>query len=585
MKTFNDLIQTQYRVVIPSYQRAYSWGEQQIEQFLNDLKQINSKTYYYGHFIIEENNERKTYEIIDGQQRITTFVLFLLAGKEFLNLDILKYEDFIKNRFETIIYDADSFNTLSNAIIDNNHYEINDNDKTSSFIRIEKAIEYFGNIFNKNKIKTIDNLIETLLNSNISTHITNEKSVAVQIFELQNSRGIKLDLIEKVKAKLMKELYLYSKKENVENQILQVQSNFTEIYKLEEKTKESSFRGEVSLQNILFYHLRVIDDGSKLNKNNEERKIQELLRNPSNGNDENDILNYLTEQFDNKDNKAEYIINLSSLFEKSVRFICETLIEKDIENQLIGDCIILDKNHSLELYLILLHLNIFDNMNFEKLELFLFTRDFHEKYYKQWYRDNFQWLYQRIISQNENINAILDNFISLGFRRELFNDDLQGVFKNYLKEKENNIKYSAFYFWKEKMTYLLYKYEISLDENSRAHLRKVFKNNKTLDHILPQNWQSIPGYISNEDFKNSIDSVINGIGNLLIVTQSENSILSDKAPQNKSYRNNQYGSYKEFEEKKKYWQDSNNWMNLINDRSNKIYDFLFEYFGSISKSV
>lgn len=582
MKTFRSIIESNNKIVIPTYQRAYAWGEKQVKQFVNDLQEINGKTYYYGHFIIEENESNKTFEIIDGQQRITTFVLFLLASKKFINFDISDYEYFIKNKFETISYDTNNFKNLIYAIIEGK--ELNEqNTNTSSFIRIEKAIEYFGKYFKENKIDNlqIKNLINTLLDAHISTHITDNKSVAVQIFELQNSRGIKLDLIEKVKAKLMKELYLYSNPESVDEQIKQVQDNFSEIYRLEEKTIGSSFRGEISLENILFHHLRVIDDGTKLLKEKEDSKIQESLNKPSYGNDEDNILNYLSEQLATKNDKVDYILNLSKLFEKSIRFFCETLIQSDAQNPLIGDCLILDRYNSLELYLILLHLEKFDDFNFEKWELLLFTRDFHEMYYnKKGYRDNFQWLFQRIISQNESFEFILDNFIDLGFRGNRDGYKLQETYLNHIEDKKNNILNNAFNFhpWKEKMTYLLYKYEINLDKNCRVGLREVFKDKKTLDHILPQNWQNFAGENITENLKINIDSIINGIGNLIIVTQSENSTLSDKKPSDKTYKNNQFGSYKKFEGLKSEWENSENWDKLISNRSNEIYNFLVKYF-------
>ena len=68
---------------IPSYQRAYSWevekDKKQVEQFLTDIKEQNpKKKYFFGHFLFEkdEHNETK-YWVIDGQQRLTTIVIFM----------------------------------------------------------------------------------------------------------------------------------------------------------------------------------------------------------------------------------------------------------------------------------------------------------------------------------------------------------------------------------------------------------------------------------------------------------------------------------------------------------------------------
>ena len=64
---------------IPSYQRSYSWGEKQIKQFVDDLKNAGSQ-YYLGHFLFEKKCDN-TLLIIDGQQRLTTCVIFFASLK------------------------------------------------------------------------------------------------------------------------------------------------------------------------------------------------------------------------------------------------------------------------------------------------------------------------------------------------------------------------------------------------------------------------------------------------------------------------------------------------------------------------
>ena len=63
------------RYVIPSYQRAYSWEGQQREQFIEDLRDVSDK-YYLGHFLFEKTDNGSVLCLIDGQQRLTTIVIF-----------------------------------------------------------------------------------------------------------------------------------------------------------------------------------------------------------------------------------------------------------------------------------------------------------------------------------------------------------------------------------------------------------------------------------------------------------------------------------------------------------------------------
>lgn len=72
---------------VPDYQRGYSWEEQQVTEFLEDLELLGSQRYHYTGTVVLHASEARpmdeggnTYvpvEIVDGQQRITTIVLLL----------------------------------------------------------------------------------------------------------------------------------------------------------------------------------------------------------------------------------------------------------------------------------------------------------------------------------------------------------------------------------------------------------------------------------------------------------------------------------------------------------------------------
>ncbi len=74
---------------VPVYQRPYSWDKEQVEVLLKDIYEAyksdeRENGYYTGNIIIYDKNDKVNgtilkYDIIDGQQRITTFSLILLA--------------------------------------------------------------------------------------------------------------------------------------------------------------------------------------------------------------------------------------------------------------------------------------------------------------------------------------------------------------------------------------------------------------------------------------------------------------------------------------------------------------------------
>lgn len=71
--------------LIPMYQRNYAWGEGEINQLIQDIQDFTQtgKPYYIGTLVVFDRDEsgRKVYEVIDGQQRLTTLSLLAMALK------------------------------------------------------------------------------------------------------------------------------------------------------------------------------------------------------------------------------------------------------------------------------------------------------------------------------------------------------------------------------------------------------------------------------------------------------------------------------------------------------------------------
>lgn len=60
---------------VPSYQRGYRWGKQEIKQLLDDICQNGSRSYCLQPVAVKKKGEK--YELIDGQQRLTTIYILL----------------------------------------------------------------------------------------------------------------------------------------------------------------------------------------------------------------------------------------------------------------------------------------------------------------------------------------------------------------------------------------------------------------------------------------------------------------------------------------------------------------------------
>ncbi|WP_375766743.1 DUF262 domain-containing HNH endonuclease family protein [Archangium gephyra] len=116
---------TTYR--IPPYQRPYSWQavgrsdrDSQVIQMWDDLwhffeeNRENNREYFLGSMvIIEERDKLRTYEVIDGQQRLTTLVLLFAAMRCFLreaeNHLVPDGDDTIRRWFSKAIQTLESF--------------------------------------------------------------------------------------------------------------------------------------------------------------------------------------------------------------------------------------------------------------------------------------------------------------------------------------------------------------------------------------------------------------------------------------------------------------------------------------------
>ena len=82
--------------LIPIYQRNYAWSRFEIEQLLDDINDIDinkTKKYYLGNLIVNERSIN-CFEVIDGQQRLTTlFLLLCFLNNQSINEGSLKFEE------------------------------------------------------------------------------------------------------------------------------------------------------------------------------------------------------------------------------------------------------------------------------------------------------------------------------------------------------------------------------------------------------------------------------------------------------------------------------------------------------------
>lgn len=241
--------------LIPDYQRPYAWNQDQCQTLWDDLvnftipnenyEKFNHKKdeYFLGSIVaFKESNK---HEIIDGQQRLTTFMLILRAfHKEFKNR---KDNDGINIRknIEKCIWKYDEFeNPLKDELKITS--EVAGDDDKEEFLSIlkngnapkEYKSQYAENFrFFENKIQEMQNynprnnefIVNRLLKNCAVLFIEAEtQDSALRIFSTLNDRGLPLADADIFKSKFYK---LYSDK-NQKNDFIK------EWKKLEEITEE-----------------------------------------------------------------------------------------------------------------------------------------------------------------------------------------------------------------------------------------------------------------------------------------------------------------------------------------------------------
>lgn len=77
----------QGRFIVPSYQRGYRWGEVEVNRLLEDIYANGARSYCLQPVVVLRDEEQK-YELIDGQQRLTTLFIILQYIKKEKNMPI-----------------------------------------------------------------------------------------------------------------------------------------------------------------------------------------------------------------------------------------------------------------------------------------------------------------------------------------------------------------------------------------------------------------------------------------------------------------------------------------------------------------
>ena len=483
---------------IPVYQRKYDWQKKQCQEFFKDIEQIVNEekdNHFLGSIVyikgsdtdnIEDNF--KEYIIIDGQQRITTIVLFLKAIHDVMDKSIaMKWEkedifkDFLTNKnkdehnLKLQLIKSDSI-VLTNLI--HNYSPL---DKDSMII---KNYQYFKDLLRKKTDEEIRKYFQSFKRLWIVyIELDREKDDPQLIFESINSTGLSLS-----QADLIRNFILMDKEPKEQNRLFE--DYWFKIENLLDNDKISAFiRDYLTMKTTYIPKKSEVYVDFKAYTFKENKNSEELL---------SDLLYYakIYSQFLNpnyNDNRITKVMIEINDLKKTVTYpyflhLFHEFEEENISVNTLLSSIELIRNYIFRRLICKSNNNIFTSL-FANLDKEI------KKIFNNNYPDYYKYLASILLNKRGG---------------EIFPRD---------EEFKSNFMTKDIYNSKDKI-YIIY----SLESFENKEL--VPYNDLSIEHIMPQkltdNWKSDLG----DNFKNIHDKYLHIIGNLTLTAYNSN--LSNK---------------------------------------------------------
>ncbi|TXJ52984.1 DUF262 domain-containing protein [Brachyspira aalborgi] len=513
--------------IIPNYQRGYKWEISNVEDLLNDINNINNidKNEHCLHNLTIIENENK-WEIIDGQQRLTTIFLILkYLNKECYSLSYKirqNTEDFFNNEINDIIKNLKDNKYKKELELFNDMKNKNNNYNKQDIYYICRALFTIYNWFNKNyKDKPIEAFIEKLESVYFYKHEIKTNIKGETIFSNLNSGRVPLTYIELIKADLIINISKLETKGN-ENEILinEKRSNIGRLWdEMESWLAQDEVcywiapkNNSVNKLSLLFNLCSELKEGKNIyekyynyvydkNLKCDYSKIKTIWENIKNY--------YYTIKDWYLDNDLYHLIgiiisfgiNINEFIENNSNIKNKNELKSKLKNEIIIHLKLTNKDNKLKfgdidyleldynndkvnkIFTLLNCLEGYNNKDNRFNEHFRYRFDIHNKY---------KWSIEHIIPRNPKKDTILDYFndiIKIIYNKQ--NEELEKI-KGEIKEKLNEPKYKDFDGSIEKL--------------------KLSNNDKLKEEFI-------------EDFNNIIN--INNIGNLALLGIDTNSSLKN----------------------------------------------------------
>ena len=552
---------------IPHYQRGFSWEERQLSDLWDDINDIskdengNYISHYTGTIYLSRTIEReipeteiwaqdyqKFYNIVDGQQRLTSIVILLYEliriAPDGLGQDT--HEDLYKS-FICLRHKNQHLKCYKFCYIENNRdYLIKDifEDDTLTILPSEWENIYtrnllFAKTFFRNKLlelmgtgfEHIEELYRKLTTALVFDQRIIERDLDVQaVFETMNNRGKPLTTLEKLKNRL---IYLSSHFSSAEALSLQENINkaWATIYIVLAKNPQIILPEDVFLSAFLSVYRKPAGSSSyTFSEAQAEEKVFQMFCNRTQRYGES-VVSF--------DKVNEFVTKLSD-FSHAWYKIHAT------DDELIRRILLL--NGSKEVKVFLATLVILEETSYKPdvikgltlTELILFRNSFpietvlDYKVFANYARD----IYANPDTLPEIIKQ-LEERVSRPYETSAFISGFRWLF-SYTNGNKGYHRWSG-------LKYLLFCYEKHLRDNFKEYADRITWNDffdVNIEHIIPQQYQTywsdtVNAYLADipDDLKwRASITLINSLGNLSIIKGRKNSELQNDSWENKKIR-------------------------------------------------
>jgi hypothetical protein len=479
---------------VPNYQRPYVWGKDQVLDLLDDIstayQQDKENQYFLGSLVLRENvnknQEYKEYDVLDGQQRLTTLFLITAVIRD-LTTNIQRQDTCQKSIYQLanpddniperprIIFEIreevkEFINNYIKVVGGTNHTDVakkaEDSKVDISIFNMANAVIIIKNYFEENN--NIDEFFPFFRNKVNLLYVSTENlDDAFKLFTILNNRGVKLRSADILKA------------DNLNEVSVEKQNTYAKKWEEDEKYFGEEFDVFLShLQSIL------VQDKARLSLLDEfERNIfkKNLL------------------------SKGENFFNFVHNYKNHYQALFDEMEDKEIKNLLV----LMEAGFESNGWVAPL-LKYYDK--FREKDLLLFIKKLNNKFASDWISS------LTPTTRINNMNEIIKQINKSENTENLFQSNVFSINSNeILTFLEGNI------YGKRTARYILLRLNyLYLSSQTDFSLPKTI----SIEHILPQNPQQGSQWL--EDFTSEEhDLWKNKLGNLIIISRKKNSSQSN----------------------------------------------------------